>query len=126
MSTGVLIAIVVGGVLLLLAIGGFIAARRRADSPDWERHVAQADAELEQARASDKGWDKAHLEQAAREALGQQRPDWGYENVHLVLVDDRPGMERDTAHLVAVGADGEAKVVLGRDSAGAWHVDSVS
>jgi hypothetical protein len=32
-----------------------------------------------------------------------------------VLVDDRPGIEEDRAHFVAVGPDGRARVILARE-----------
>jgi hypothetical protein len=125
-STVAIIAIVLGALLVLLLIGGYVISRRRIDSPAWERHVAEADAALEQARASDRGWDRALLEQAARDALGRERPDFGYDNLHLVLVDDRPGVDRDTAHMMAAGDGGECRVVLGRDASGVWKAESVS
>ena len=46
--------------------------------------------------------------------------------MHLVVVEDQPGVEQDKAQLVAVGEDGEAKVVLARDADGGWTVESVS
>ena len=42
-------------------------------------------------------------------------PGWRYRDLHLVLVDDRPGIEEDRAQFVAIGDDGdEAAVVLSR------------
>ena len=124
MSTGVIIALIAAVVLLLLAVGGYVATRRRAT--DWSEHVAEADAHLEAARAADKGWDRQLLEGEARTALERERPGWAFSELHLVLVDDRPGVEEDKAHLVATGGDGEARVVLARDAAGNWRLDSVS
>ena len=54
------------------------------------------------------------MEQAARDALEESRPDWPYRDLHLVLVDDRPGVEEDRAHFVAIADDREVRVVLGR------------
>ena len=119
-----IILIVIGAVLLLLFVGGYVASRRR--NTDWSEHVARADQHLEAARAADKGWEKGLLDLAARQALESQRPGWVYRDLHLVLVDDKPGVEEDKAHFVAVGGEGEARVVLARDASGEWRVDSVS
>ena len=118
------VAIIIAAVLLLLFVGGYVATRRRAS--DWSAHVAQADNHLEAARAADKGWDRELLLTTARGGLESQRSGWQYQDLHLVLVDDKPGVEEDKAHFVAVGADGEARVVLARDASGDWRVDSVS
>jgi hypothetical protein len=51
----------------------------------------------------------------ARSAIAGSRPDWPYEHLHLVLVDDKPGIDEDRARFVAVGDSGEeAQVVLAR------------
>jgi hypothetical protein len=77
--------------------------------------VAEADAALEQARASDRGWDREAMVVIARGALAESRPDWPYGQLHLVLVEDRPGTDEDRAHFVAVGDGGdEARVLLTR------------
>ena len=119
-----IVLIVIAVVLILLFAGGFVASRRR--TTDWSEHVAEADHALEAARAADKGWERDALDAAARDALARERPSWEYRDLHLVLVDDKPGVEEDRAHFVATAADGEARVVLTRDSAGSWHVESVS
>ena len=65
------------------------------------------------------------MEQAARSALEEQRPAWPYGALHLVLVDDRPGIEEDRAHFVAVGDGGdEARVVMCREG-DRWVAESV-
>ena len=125
MSALAIVLIVVGGVILLLLIGGAVVARRRASDGDYAQHVAAADQALEAARAADRGWDRAMLEQTARSALESQRPGWAYSDLHLVLVDDRPGVVDDRAHLVAVGTDGEARLVLTRVAGGEWVVERV-
>jgi hypothetical protein len=119
-----IVLIVIAAVLILLFVGGYIATRRR--NKDWSEHVAKAERALEAAFATDKGWDRDLLHQSAREALGSHRPGWEYTDVHLVVVEDRPGVEEDKAHLVAVGQDGEARVVLAREADGGWRVESVS
>jgi hypothetical protein len=116
--------IVIAAVLLLLFVGGYVATRRR--TADWSEHVAHAERALEAAFASDRGWDRDLLHRSAREALGSHRPGWEYTDIHLVMVEDRPGVEQDRAQLVAVGEDGEAQVVLARDADGGWRIESVS
>ena len=118
--------LIITAVMIVFFIGGFIIARRRANAPDRLEHVAQADAALEAARAADKGWDRSLLQLAATQALEAQRPGWAYRDLHLVLVDDKPGVEEDRAHFVAAGSDGDARVVLARNAAGEWTVESVS
>ena len=119
-----IVLIVIGAVLILLFVGGFVASRRH--TKDWSEHVAQAERALEAALATDRGWDRELLHRAARSALGTERPGCDYPDLHIVLVDDRPGVEQDRAHLVAVGPEGEARVVLAREASGGWRVESVS
>jgi hypothetical protein len=126
-STLAIILIVVGvlvAVALLLGILG-IRARNRRQASTWAEHVRTADAALEQARASDRGWHREVMEGVARSAIEQERPGWGYRDLHLVLVDDKPGVEEDRAHFVAVDESGtEARVILGRRQ-GDWVAESV-
>jgi hypothetical protein len=124
MSTLAIVLIIVAVVMVAVFAGGLVVASRRSRSPDYGRHVAAADQALEQARAADRGWDRPTLEAAARDALAQHRPDFGYDRLHLILVDDRPGIEEDRAHFAAVGADGEARVVLVRSPDG-WLAEEV-
>ena len=126
MSVLEIVAIVVGVLLILFFIGGLFAVRARArgQAGTFYEHVRAADEALEQARALDRGWDRDSMEAVARAAVAEARPGWSYDNLHLVLVEDRPGMDEDRAHFVAVSADGEAKIVLGRQD-GAWVAESV-
>jgi hypothetical protein len=126
MSTLQIILIVVGGLIVLLFIGGLVAVRvrDRRQAAQFEEHVRAADAALEQARALDRGWDRAVMEEAARGALRDERPDFPYDDLHLVLVDDQPGIDEDRAHFVAVGPDGRTRVVLAR-SGGHWGAERV-
>jgi hypothetical protein len=127
MSTLAIILIALGALLLLLFLGGlFVRSRRDAALKDrYAQDVAEADQALERARAEDKGWDRALLEEATRKALAEARPGSTYPEIVLVLVDDRPGMAEDQAHLMASGEDGEARVVLTRHETGEWAVDRV-
>jgi hypothetical protein len=120
-----IVLIVVGGVVLALLVGGYIVVRTRRQSEDSERRILEADRALERARAADKGWDRAILERVAGEALRAQRPDLGYDAIELVLVDDRPGVVNDCAHLVARGPEGHARMVLIRNEGGDWAVERI-
>jgi hypothetical protein len=126
MSVLVIILIVLGVLLVLFFIGGLLYTVRRYQrlGRDFYRHLAAADQALEQARAEDRGWDRAALEAAARAGLEAERPGWQYDDLHLVLVDDRPGVTEDRAEFLAVGADGMARVGLVRSEAG-WAHDKV-
>ena len=127
MSVLAIVLVCVGALALVLFLGGVYVARRRAtrDAAEFERNVAAADNALEQARAADRGWDRGVMEQAVRRALDQERPELEVEELHLVLVDDRPGTEEDRAHFLARGTGGEARVLLARrgDHWGAERVE---
>jgi type II secretory pathway pseudopilin PulG len=122
MSIVAIVVIAVVVVLALLLVGGIAGARRRAqrDAPVFEQRLAEADRALQVALANDRGWDPALLRKAADEALARSHPGVAFDPVHLVWVDDRPGVEEDRAHYDA-HADGErVRVVLTRDRGG-WH-----
>jgi Flp pilus assembly protein TadB len=126
-STLAIVLIAAGAVIALLLLLGFLGARARdrRQAHSWAQNVAAADGALAQARASDRGWERSVMEQAARSALEQQRPGWAYGPLHLVLVDDRPGIDEDRAHFVAVGDGGdEARVVLSREG-DRWSAERV-
>jgi hypothetical protein len=125
-STLAIILIVLGVVILIAFILGLLGARARdrRQAPSYEEHVAAADQALEEARAADRGWHREAMEQVARGALEQSRPGWEYRDLHLILVDDRPGVGEDRAHFVAVAPDGEARVILSREADG-WVAERV-
>jgi hypothetical protein len=125
MSVLAIVLIVLGGLILIFLVGGIVIARRRANRPGWEEHIRAADQALEQARAADRGWDRALIDAAARRALDEHRPGFEPESLHLVLVDDRPGVEEDRAHLVAAAPKESVRLVLTRDPSGAWGVERV-
>jgi hypothetical protein len=116
-----IVLIVLGALLLLLFVGGLVAARRRARAREGDLAIslARADQALEAARAADKGWERVLLEEAARKILAEERPGWHYDRLELVLVDDRPGVTEDTAHFLATAADDQVRVVLTREG-GVW------
>jgi hypothetical protein len=120
MSVLAIVLIALGVAILLVLVGGVIAVRRRARREDasgsFERHL-DADQALEAARAADKGWDRAVMERAAREAVAEARPGSDYE-LYLVLVDDRPGVEEDRAQFMAVAGGERVHVTLARREGG--------
>jgi hypothetical protein len=125
-ETWEIIAAVVVIVVILFFIGGLLGVRAHArrQAATFEQHVRAADEALEQARALDRGWHRETMEAAARDALGEARPGWGYESLMLVLVDDHPGTEEDRAHFMASGGDGEARVILARQG-DSWVAERV-
>ena len=125
-STVAVVLIVVGVVIALFFIGGLLGARRRAQRQEatFDQRVAAADQALEAARADDRGWHPETMEAAVRLGLHEARPGWSYSDVHLVLVDDKPGVDEDRAHYVAVGQGAEAQVTIAR-SGERWVAESV-
>jgi hypothetical protein len=126
-STFAIVLIAVVAVLALFLLVGFLGtrARDRHQAGSWEESVRSADAALAQAAASDRGWQRDAMESAARAALDEHRPGWRFGVLHLVLVDDRPGIEEDRAHFVAVGDGGdEARVILSRQG-DRWSAERV-
>lgn len=117
LSTLGIILIVLGVLVVLFFIAGVFGARARdrRQAGTYAAHVANADSALEQARASDRGWHRDAMEEAARSAIAEAKGDWNFRDLHLVLVDDRSGVDEDRAHFVAVGSDGECRVVLARE-----------
>lgn len=113
-------------VLLLVAVvvvGGYAVARRRASEPGWEDRIRAADRAPEDARALDRGWDRSVIDAVARKALVEQRPGFEPATLDLVLVDDRPGVEEDRAHVMASGPGDTVRIVLARHASGAWNVE---
>lgn len=125
-STLAIVLIVLGAVVLIAFVLGLLGARARdrRQAPSYEEHVAAADQALEQARAADKGWHRETMEEVARRAVAQSHPGWQVRHLHLVLVDDRPGVGEDRAHFVAVADDGEARVIISRQADG-WTAERV-
>jgi Flp pilus assembly protein TadB len=126
-STLAIVLIVALVVVIVALVFGYLGvkARSRRQAGSYAEHVAAADSALEQARAQDRGWHRDVMVEAARRALQEERPGWEFEELHLVLVDDRPGQDEDRAHFVAIGASGdEARVILGR-SGDQWSAESV-
>src|SRR3954463_13951221 len=107
--------IIVLVVLAVLALGGAIARNRQLarSRPAFERALAHVDQDLAAAAASDRGWDRAHLEAAARRISTEQigaAPD----ELTLVEVIDNPGTEQDQAVFDVLAGGRRHRVVLGR------------
>src|SRR5689334_17664381 len=98
MDAVTVIVVVLVLIVAVLAIGGYIANRRRfeAEAADIEQAARLADQHLARAHAEDKGWDRPVLEEAARSAYAERT---GREPSKLTLVQvvDRPGIEEDEA-----------------------------
>jgi hypothetical protein len=108
--------------LILLFIGGVIAngRRRQALQARLTAQIEAADAALAEARASDRGWERAAIEAAAQEAFATRHDGRTAEALHLVQVVDKPGTDADQAVFRAVGPDGrDDTITLGRRD-GAW------
>jgi Flp pilus assembly protein TadB len=127
MSILAIVLIVIGVIVLIALALGFLGTRARdqRQAGHWEENVRAADAALAEAAATDRGWQRETMEEAARAALAERRPDWSPRDLLLVLVDDKPGIDEDRAHFVAVAEGGdEARVVLARQG-DLWVAESV-
>jgi Tfp pilus assembly protein PilE len=120
-STLGIILLAIAAIIALLAVGGYIAAARRAKAQEREllRHIQEAERALAQAKASDKGWDRETMEAAARQAIEERFPGSDIEAMQLVQVVDRPGTDADQAVFRVETSDGEHRVTLGRTD-GVW------
>ncbi len=117
MPTWLIIVIVV---LVLLFVGGVIARTRQLarSRPAFERSLTQVDRDLAAAAAADRGWDRAHLESAARRICAERL---GAEPEELTLVEvlDRPGTDQDEAVFAVTAGGRSERLVLGRRD-GEW------
>jgi Sec-independent protein translocase protein TatA len=112
--------IIVIVVLVLLAAGGIIARTRqlKRSRPAFERNLAQVERDLVAAAAADRGWDRDHLEAAARR-IGTEQLGSEPEELTLIEVHDLPGTDQDEA-VFEVRAGGQRhRLVLGRKD-GDW------
>jgi type II secretory pathway pseudopilin PulG len=115
-----IILIIIVVLLVLLIVGGLVANGRRAREQEDETlsAVREADQALALARASDRGWERAVLEAAAREAFAARSPAEVRELL-LMRVVDRPGTEEDQALFRVVTDVGSEEILLVRHG-GAW------
>ena len=116
MSALAVVLIVIAVLLVLLFVGGYVANARRRDAERAALHARaqEADRHLAVAHAQDKGWERASLEEAAREAYAARHGS-APQQLMLVQVVDRPGVDEDEA---VFDADGET-LVMGRRG-GVW------
>ena len=126
MSGWVILAVVVS-ILVLLAVGGAIAARRRmeASSAGFTDHLDRANVDLATAHAADRGWDPEALEHAAGAALRDRHPALGEVELTLVEVVDRPGIEEDVARYRAQAPDGSEVLVTMVRRGGTWAAERI-
>jgi type II secretory pathway pseudopilin PulG len=101
-----IILVVLAVLVVVLAIGGYIAISRRREREEAEliARAEQADQHQAQAHAQDKGWERGALEAAAR-ALYAERHGGDPRVLHLVQVVDRPGTDEDEAVFMADGQE---------------------
>jgi type II secretory pathway pseudopilin PulG len=121
-STLGIVLVVLAVVIVLLAAGGYAAASRRARGSEaaLQHALEQAERELAQAHANDKGWDPALLASAAQDAATERFGDATVGDPLLVQVIDRPGTDADQAVFLVRTADGgEHRMTLGRGG-GVW------
>jgi type II secretory pathway pseudopilin PulG len=123
-STVDVVLLVVLLVIALLATGGYVAATRRNRARERKLldELQAAERALAQAHAADKGWDRALLESAARDAVAERFPGAQVNSMQLVQVLDRPGTDADQAIFrVETGEGDEHRITLGR-TGGVWGV----
>jgi hypothetical protein len=126
MSGWTVLAIVIA-VLVVLAMGGAIAARRRleASRAGFADHLERANVDLATAHATDRGWDPENLERAAAQALRERHPEREVLSLTLVEVVDRPGFEEDVARYRARVADGTEMLVTMVRRGGGWAAERI-
>jgi type II secretory pathway pseudopilin PulG len=114
-SAFAIIVIIVVVLVVLLIVGGLVANARRARDQEDETlsAVREADQALALARASDRGWERAVLEAAAREAFAARSP-VEVRELLLMRVVDRPGTEEDQALFRVVTDVGSEEILLVR------------
>ena len=122
MPTWLIIVLVV---LLVLAVGGVIARsmQLRRTQGAFRTRVEQANHDLAEAAAADRGWDRARLEAAARRICAERR---GAEPSELLLVEvlDRPGTDEDQA-IFQIDSEGRRQhLTLGRQD-GEWVLEAL-
>ncbi|MDX6506851.1 MAG: hypothetical protein QOG06_1495 [Gaiellaceae bacterium] len=121
MSAFGIVLVVICVLILAMGVGGFLAMSRRTRSRDEELldQLRRAERELAQAHATDKGWDRATLESAARSAATARFGAKQDRDVKLVQVIDKPGTDADQAVFRVETDDGEHTITLGR-TGGVW------
>ena len=123
MPTWLVIVLVV---LVVLAVGGFVARAMltRRTQAQFRAKLEQANHDLAEAAAADKGWDRPTLEAAARRLYVEQR---GAEPAELLLTEviDRPGTDEDYAVFHAEREGRRETLTLGRHE-GDWVLQNLA
>jgi hypothetical protein len=119
--------IIVLAVLALLAIGGLVARLRvnAREEEAFRRQLEEANRQLAQAAAQDRGWDRAHLEECARRIYTEQTGGAEVPDLLLVEVLDRPGTDQDQAVFRIGDRRSEHHLTLGRRD-GEWVHESLT
>jgi Flp pilus assembly protein TadG len=91
-----LVVTVVVLLVIVLAVGGYIATGRRAQRREatLRAELDAANQALATAHAQDKGWERGRLEEAARAAFAD-RSAAAVRELQLVQVVDKPGTDED-------------------------------
>ncbi len=117
MPTWLIIVIVV---LIVLAAGGIVARSQqlKRSRPAFDRNLEKVQRDLVAAAAADRGWNREHLEAAARR-IGAEQLGSEPEELTLVEVLDRPGTDEDEAVFDMRAGGQRHRLVLGRRD-GEW------
>jgi hypothetical protein len=126
-STLAIVLVALAVLIVLLAIGGAIAnaRRRRAGTPGFQAHLGRADHDLAEAYATDKGWQRERLEEAARRAWAGEDPPGKDVELFLLEVVDLPGTNEDLAVFRVRDGGRSGRVTLHRDG-DAWRPERVT
>ena len=110
-----IVVLIIVVLVIVLAAGGAIAnaRRQRADEAALGVELEAANQALALARASDKGWERSLLEEAAR-ATFAERSAAEIRDLQLVQVVDKPGTEDDQAVFRVVTDHGSEYIHLDR------------
>jgi hypothetical protein len=122
-----IIVLVVLFVIVDLAIAGAIlnSRRRQREAATFQSRVVEVNEALAAAHAQDNGWDPAVLRDTARAIVADRHPGTDVVELHLVEIDDRPGVEDDRAVFHVITADATLRLALARNRAGEWHEESL-
>ena len=106
MNALTIILIVLAVLIVVLAVGGYVAnaRRREREKASLIQRAEEADQHLAEAHAQDKGWERTGLEAAAR-ALYAERHGSEPRELMLVQVVDKPGTDEDEAVFHADGQE---------------------
>jgi hypothetical protein len=126
-STLAIVLVVLAALIVLLAVGGAVAnaRRRRAGAAGFRAHLERADHDLAEAYATDKGWRRERLEEAARRAWVADEPARDDVELFLLEVVDLPGTDEDMAVFRVQAGDSSGRVTLHREG-DVWRPERVT